>query len=169
MNEDRNTKMVSDTEHREVEAFLYREARLADQAQYDEWETLLTDDFEYWIPNSRGESDPKTTLSILYDNRARIATRIRQLKTGVRHAQDPASPMTRLISNIEIEPSDDGYSVRSNFMLGELQIQSTQDFHLWMGGLEHKLRRVDGALRMAGKKVLLINAGEPIPSLAFLI
>lgn len=164
------TTMITDTEFREVEGFVYREARHADLAQYDDWEALLADDFEYWVPNSLSGGDPKTTLSILYDNRTRIATRIRQLKTGVRHAQDPASPMARLISNIEIEADGDGgYRVRSNFILGELQIQSTQDFHLWIGRQEHRLRRIDGELRMSGKTVWLLNAGEPIPSLAFLI
>ena len=33
----------------------------------------------------------------------------------------------------------------------------------------HRLRRVDGELRMSGKTVVLINAAEPLPNLAFLI
>ena len=33
----------------------------------------------------------------------------------------------------------------------------------------HRLRRVDGALRMSGKTVVLINAAEPLPNLSFLI
>ena len=36
-------------------------------------------------------------------------------------------------------------------------------------GLEPPRRRVDGALRMSGKTVVLINAAEPLPNLSFLI
>jgi 3-phenylpropionate/cinnamic acid dioxygenase small subunit len=162
--------MISEPEFREVESFLYREARYTDTARYDDWEALLTDDFEYWVPNSLTDVDPRKTVSILYDNRARVATRIRQLKSGVRHAQDPASPMARVLSNIEAEADGpDAYRVHANFMLGELQVQSTQDMHMWIGRVEYKLRRVDGELKMAGKKVVLLNAGGAVPALAFLI
>jgi hypothetical protein len=41
--------------------------------------------------------------------------------------------------------------------------------HWWVGRTTHRLRRVDGQLRMSRKKVVLINAAEPLPNLAFLI
>ena len=162
--------MVSNEEYREVCDLLYLEARYADNAQYDEWESLLADDMEYWVPINRDNPDPNTQLSLLYDNRARVGTRIRMLKTGVRHAQVPPSPMARLISNVLVERlNDNEYKVSSNFMLGELQIQSTKDLHWWVGSLEHVLRRVDGTLKIARKRVNLINSQEAVPALAFLI
>ena len=63
---------------REVESFVYREARLADESRYSEWEALVTDDMHYWVPNGRADYDPATRLSYVNDNRARLATRIRQ-------------------------------------------------------------------------------------------
>jgi 3-phenylpropionate/cinnamic acid dioxygenase small subunit len=78
--------------------------------------------------------------------------------------------MARVLSNIEAEADGpDAYRVHANFMLGELQVQSTQDMHMWIGRVEYKLRRVDGELKMAGKKVVLLNAGGAVPALAFLI
>ena len=78
--------------------------------------------------------------------------------------------MTRLISNVEVESvGDDEYTVSSAFMLGELQIQSTGDLHWWIGRVEHRIRRVDGELKIARKRVDLINSKEPVPALAFLI
>ncbi|PYM43797.1 MAG: ring-hydroxylating dioxygenase subunit beta, partial [Candidatus Rokuibacteriota bacterium] len=41
--------------------------------------------------------------------------------------------------------------------------------HWWVGRATHRLRRVDGELRIRSKKVVLINAAEPLPNLAFLI
>jgi 3-phenylpropionate/cinnamic acid dioxygenase small subunit len=162
--------VVPADEHNEVCELLYREARYADHAQYDEWESLLTDDMVYWVPINRSDPDPDRQISLLYDNRARIATRIRMLKTGVRHAQVPASPMTRVISNVEVEKLENGeYRVHAAFMLAELQVQSTGDLHWWIGRTEHVFRRVDGTLKIARKRVDLINSQEAVPALAFLI
>lgn len=84
----------------EVEQFLYREARLADESDYDAWEALWTDDALYWVPVA-GTDDPARTMSVIYDNRSRIATRLKQVRTGKRYAQAPPSNLRRLVSNIE--------------------------------------------------------------------
>ena len=114
---------------------------------------------------------PDTHISHLYDNRARIDTRIKLLQTGNRYSQEPASLMRRLISNVEVTAGEGGGElvVESNFLLAELSIQSKHEMHWWVGRTTHRLRRVDGALRMAAKKVVLVNAAEPLPNLSFLI
>ena len=160
--------MLPYEEKEEVIAFIYLEARLADEARYDEWEALWTDEANYWVPRMDG-LDPATQVSHINDNRARIATRIAQLKTGYRYSQEPASPMRRLVSNIEIESTDNGYRVASNFLLLELAVQSTSDMHFWGGRVTHELARVGSELKMSRKKVVLVNGDEPIPNLAFLI
>lgn len=159
---------LSEAELREVTGFIHREARLADESRYADWEALWTDDGVYWVPRAEGH-DPNTHVSHIYDNRTRIATRVRQLLTGYRFSQEPASPMRRLISNIEISRTDDGYEVGSNFMLMEAVVQSTHELRIWAGRTTHRLRRVDGQLRLAYKKVVLVNGDEPVPTLAFLI
>ena len=62
--------MVSDAEYRAVVEFLYREARLADEARYAEWLALWTDDGVYWVPATTDpDADPDTHISHIYDNR----------------------------------------------------------------------------------------------------
>jgi 3-phenylpropionate/cinnamic acid dioxygenase small subunit len=163
--------MISDAEYKAVEAFLYKEARFADESRYDEWEALWEEDAVYWVPaTTREDADPNRHISHIYDNRARIATRIRLLKSGYRYSQTPASSMRRLISNIEIEKTDQGeFVVGSNFLLLELSIQAKHETHLWGGRTTHKLRRADGEFKMFWKNVVLVNADEPIPNLTFLI
>ncbi len=41
--------------------------------------------------------------------------------------------------------------------------------HWWAGRATHRLRRVDGEPRMSLKKVVLVNAAEPLPNLAFFV
>ena len=163
--------MVSDQDHQAVVEFLYREGRLADEARYAEWLALWTDDAVYWVPATTDPAaDPETRISHVYDNRSRLETRIKLLQTGHRYSQEPASLMRRLISNIEVEAGRDGELVAgSNFILAELSIQAKSEMHWWVGRATHHLRRVDGLLRMSLKKVVLINAAEPLPNLSFLI
>ncbi len=155
---------------REVEQFVYREARLQDELQYDAWEALWTDDGVYWVPANGNDSDPTRQVSIIYDNRARIATRIKQLHTGKRHSQTPPSSLRRLVSNVELLDDDKDGNVRvgANFLVYESRERGVT---LWAGRSEYTLRRVDagGALRMAHKKVTLVDNDRPLYTLAFLI
>jgi benzoate/toluate 1,2-dioxygenase subunit beta len=163
---------VSESLRREIEGFLYEEARLADESRYEEWESLVTNDVHYWVPAGPSDYDPASRLSYINDNRSRLATRIRQLRTGRRHSQTPPSAMRRLITNIELlsaNPAADEYEVGSNFVLYELAHQATGDLRIWAGRATHRLRRVDGRLRIAAKRVDLINAAGPLPNLTFLI
>ncbi|TWT15219.1 aromatic-ring-hydroxylating dioxygenase subunit beta [Reyranella sp. CPCC 100927] len=167
-----NVADVPEPLRREIEAFLYLEARLADESRYAEWEALVTDDMHYWVPKGAADYDPADRLSYINDNRARLATRIRQLATGLRHAQTPPSPMRRIVSNIEVLAADDiagTYTVASNFVLYELAVQSGATLRIWPGRVTHRLRRVDGALRMSQKIVELVTASVAQPNLAFLI
>jgi 3-phenylpropionate/cinnamic acid dioxygenase small subunit len=163
--------MISEADRQAVTEFLYREARLADEARYAEWLGLWTDDGVYWVPATTDPAaDPDKHLSHIYDNRARLETRVKLLQTGHRYSQEPASLMRRLVSNIEAQAVGGGeLSVESNFVLAELAIQAKHEMHWWVGRTTHRLRRVAGDLRMSHKKVVLINAAEPLPNLAFLI
>jgi benzoate/toluate 1,2-dioxygenase beta subunit len=162
--------MLSDAEYRVVVEFVYKEARLADEARYAEWLELWTDDGVYWVPATTDPgADPDKHLSHIYDNRGRIETRIKLLQTGHRYSQEPASLMRRLISNIEAAADGGELVAESNFALAELAIQAKHEMHWWVGRTTHRLRRVGGELRMCRKKVVLVNAAEPLPNLSFLI
>jgi len=54
----------------------------------------------------------------------------------------------------------------ANFLLLESRARGLQ---LWGGRAMYRLRRVDGALRLAYKKVVLVNLDEPLPTMGFLI
>lgn len=152
---------------REVEAFIYREGYLQDRHQYDAWEALWTDDGVYWIPANDDDGDPEKEMSIIYDNRSRIALRIRQFHTGRRIAQEPKSNLARVISNIEIVSlAGEDIHVRANAMIFE---SAARRDTIWGTRYEYTLRRIDGALRMARKKVILVNNSKALPNMAFLI
>jgi benzoate/toluate 1,2-dioxygenase beta subunit len=149
---------------REIEQFVFREARLADEQAYDEWEALWTDDGEYWVPAGIDRHDQ---IAIIDDNRSRIALRVAQLNTGKRHSQAPPSSVRKVVSNIELlDTAGDELSVGANFLAVEARNGATT---LWGGRVDYTLRRIDGTLRMACKKVSLVNRDQPLRTLAFLI
>ncbi|WP_220794051.1 aromatic-ring-hydroxylating dioxygenase subunit beta [Nocardioides pelophilus] len=159
-------------EVREVEQFLYREARLADENDYDGWEALWTNDALYWVPVD-GEGDhPRSTVSVIFDNRNRISTRMKQVKTGKRYAQAPPSNLRRIIGNVELiggrENAAGGVDleVGANFMALESRPRGNE---LWGGRVTYRLRQVDGQIRLVYKKVVLVDNERPLPTLGFLI
>lgn len=151
-----------------VTAFLYREARLQDEHQYEAWEKLWTDDGVYWVPANGANIDPEREMSIIYDNRSRIALRVRQLMTGKHFTQTPQSNLRRLVSNIELMDEQPGgdIAVASNSLIFE---SSLRDDTLWGARNEYRLRHVEGELRIAYKKVVLVNNAKAIYTLSFLV
>ncbi|KAA9166001.1 aromatic-ring-hydroxylating dioxygenase subunit beta [Amycolatopsis acidicola] len=152
---------------RQVEQFLFREARYADEHDYDAWEALWTDDALYWVPAGDDTSDPATVVAVVYDNRNRISTRLKQLRTGKRYSQSPPSNLRRTVSNVEflgVEGEDT--VVAANFVLAESRVRGTE---IWAGRTTYRLRVVDGELKLAYKKVDLVNADQALPTMAFLI
>jgi 3-phenylpropionate/cinnamic acid dioxygenase small subunit len=151
----------------EVTQFIYREARLQDEHQYETWEALWADDGVYWIPTDGEGGDPDQTMSIVYDNRSRIALRVKQLLTGRHFSQSPRSPLRRIVSNIEILGSDDAaIRAAANAMVFESHVRGDT---IWASRNEYVLRREANALRMVLKKVMLVNNDKALFSMAFLM
>ncbi|RLA07028.1 MAG: ring-hydroxylating dioxygenase subunit beta [Gammaproteobacteria bacterium] len=154
----------------EIENFLYREARMMDKHQFDDWEAMWSDKGVYWVPCAH-DSDPMTEVSIIYANRAGIATRLGRMRSKAMYVQDPRSICSRIVGNIEVYPGEDGgVTTYSTFNItefkrrGHLTHQTT-----WSGHSEHKLSRHGDQWLMDYKKVTLLNSDGEIPALGFLV
>jgi 3-phenylpropionate/cinnamic acid dioxygenase small subunit len=154
-------------EEAEIARFLAREARCMDEGRYDEWLSLWTEDGLYWVPCNHDDTDPMREVSLIYDDRVRLGERVERLKSGSVLAQQPSPRMRRVVSNIEIAARDGAETVvHSNFMLGIARPTGQQ---IWIGRSIHRLRGAGAALKIAHKKVLLINSDSEMPLLQFLI
>jgi benzoate/toluate 1,2-dioxygenase subunit beta len=149
-----------------VESFLYREARLMDAHQYDEWLALWHDDATYWVPCNADDIDPSQNVSIIYDRRGQLRSRIQRLKE-TSWLREQAPRLKRLVSNIEIESETDSeLVVNSSFIIAELHHHNQ---YLWAGSTTHKLVANGDGFKIKYKKVVLLNNNEPLPNLLFLI
>lgn len=151
----------------EIEQLLFREARLMDEHRYEEWLSLWTNDAVYWVPCGHEDTDPLRQVSIIYDNRTKLGDRVSRLQSGSVMAQDPKPRLRRVVSNVEIESAGGAETtVGSNFIL--VQARNNQQL-IWCGRSIHKLRAESGGLKIAHKKVLLVNSEQEMPVLQFLI
>jgi biphenyl 2,3-dioxygenase beta subunit len=156
----------------EVEAFLYREARLLDERKFEEWLDLFTDDAIYWMPGrtnpwrAQGVAESVTKpgeLAIFEETKGTLATRVARLRTGLAWAEEPASRTRHLITNVEVEQREQPgeLTVRSNFLVYRAQLELDKD--LFVGAREDVLRRLDGGLKIARRTLLMedvvLNSG----------
>lgn len=154
-------------DRQEIENFLYKEARLLDQGNFNDWLELFTEDSIYWAPANRYEIDPNQEVSLIYDDRGRMGDRVWRLQSGLAYSQEPASRTRHLISNVEIvESSAEKVVTSSSFAIFEMRkgVQRT-----YAGRFEHHLRPADGGWKIAFKKIELINNDDPIDNLTFLL
>jgi 3-phenylpropionate/cinnamic acid dioxygenase small subunit len=145
----------------EVQQFLHREAHLLDQRRFDEWLALFTTDVRYWMPvvttpdASRPAVARDDDLAWFDDDHASLTLRVRRLRGELAHAEHPPSRTRRLIGTILVEPSPiaDELCVQSNFLV--YRTRRERDLDLFVGTREDTLRRVDGAWRIARRKLVL--------------
>lgn len=160
---------------REIEQFLYREARLLDDRQFHQWLDLLTDDIRYWMPlrsnrypaiskaisirdGSRYEEEDiskENELAIMDETKDSLERRIARLDTGMAWAEDPPSRTRHFISNIEVHSGEQASELKvySNFIMYRNRAEKEQDFYV--GSREDILRRVEGGWKIAYRKVIL--------------
>jgi 3-phenylpropionate/cinnamic acid dioxygenase small subunit len=164
------TDIAETVNERTVEQFLYREARLLDENAYDAWLALWdAEDILYWVPSNADDIDPATHISVIYDERGRLEERIGRLSSRSAWAQDPPSRLSRIVANVELDPEasePQTIVVHSKFNLTELR-RDRLTTHA--GRLTHHLRVVGGELRIARKKVILVNNDGYLGNLTFLL
>lgn len=140
----------------EVEQLLYHEAWLLDHGRLDEWLALYTDDATYWIPLQADQADPLTTSSIVYDDRRLLEVRVRQFQHPRAHARVPAPRTVHQVGNVHVlEAGTNELRIASTLTLVEYRRERQR---VWGALVEHRLRRTAGGLRIASKRVDLVNS-----------
>ncbi len=146
----------------EVEQFYYAEAALLDERRFTEWLDLLTSDIHYWMPIRRtvmnADLDQEFTkpgaMAFFDDDKTMLEARVKKLATGYAWSEDPPSRTRHMVNNVRILAVDgDELTVESNFHLYRTRLESEEDG--WLGRRRDRLRRVDGALRIAERHVFL--------------
>lgn len=142
----------------QLTAFIYGEARLLDEQRWDDWLALFADDGHYWMPLTPGQTDARLQTSLLYEDKLLLRVRTERLNGARTFSQQPRSRCHHLLQAPQVEARDDAagtFRLRTAFHYVETR---RDEQTLYAGWATHDLRVVDGALRIALKRVDLVNS-----------
>lgn len=146
--------------HDEASGLICREATYLDRHRWDDWIGLYTEDAVYWVPSWVNEEettdDPELQLNLIYlRNRGGLEDRVFRIESRDSYASVPLDRTVHMVGNIVVGEERGGeVEVTANCLVhsygkkGGLTRGSLYDF---------TLRRVDGALRIARKKITFID------------
>lgn len=143
---------------REIEEFLFHEVDLLDRRRFDDWMDLFTEDGIYWVPMQEGQENPHDSHSIFHDDKPLMAVRMSRLRDPANYAQTPPSRTRHLVANVVLEENQSGdgeIHVRSSLIMFEYRMETQRVFG---GEARHRLRREADRLRIAWKRVDLVNS-----------
>jgi benzoate/toluate 1,2-dioxygenase beta subunit len=141
-------------------AALYREARLLDDRQWEEWLACYAEDVSYWMPawddDDRLTEDHETQISLMYyPDRGGLEDRVFRIKTERSSASMPEPRTSHSITNVEVlAERESEVDLRYNFHTLSHRYRITDQY---FGTAYVTLRRVGDALLIARKKIVLKN------------
>lgn len=121
---------------RAITRFLYDEAELVDNMEWDTWLECMHPDIYYWAPvrenrvaRERSEEFyPKGTSVYFEEGHEYLRQRVFRLQTNMAWAEEPPSRSRHLVTNIRIDAREDGnFNVRSNFLIYRSRGERSQD------------------------------------------
>ena len=149
---------LSDDALEAIGLLLCRETEYLDQARYDDWLALFSEDCRYWIPASKEQTDPVNNISLFYEDRDLMAMRIKRIQHPRAHSLE--NPVTtshvtgdKVIEGVNADTSE--LTVTTRFLMAEHQ---RGEQRLFAGVYRYHLRREAGGYKISLKRVDLINA-----------
>ncbi|MCL4745422.1 MAG: aromatic-ring-hydroxylating dioxygenase subunit beta [Burkholderiaceae bacterium] len=135
---------------------------MLDERRWHEWLELFTEDCEFWVPTWLDEgqlaSNPGSQLSLIYySSRAPLEDRILRIESGRSPASTPLRRTSHHLSNLLVEAASDSEILVRSASTCMIYDPHTTRIETLSGWTRHTLRLVDGAWRIARKKVVIIN------------
>lgn len=115
-------------------AFLYKEARLLDDRNWDSWLALYDEQCTFWMPawDDNGEltEDPQSEISLIwYGRRAGLEDRVFRIRTERSSATIPDTRTSHNITNVEvIEQANGIVKLRFNWHTMSIRYNHTDHF-----------------------------------------
>ena len=138
--------------------FLYEEVRMLDEGRFSEWLDLWLPEGFYWMPLDYKQTDPLTCTSLLYEDDFMRKLRVERLNGERTFSQKPKSRCSHVIQRPFIDKFDlDAGEFQTNTSMHYVETRLDEQFLLALTAT-HDLKLVDGKLRIANKRVDLLNS-----------
>lgn len=151
----------------EVQQFLHYEADLLDRRRFDAWLELLDEQIIYRMPLARnvrraamGTEYTQPGETAWFDEGIEtLRQRVAQINTGMHWAEEPASRISHLVTNVTIArvdahaPGGEQVGVRSRFLVYQNRLQG--EVSLFVGKREDVLRRHGRGWKILSRDIYL--------------
>jgi 3-phenylpropionate/cinnamic acid dioxygenase small subunit len=161
--------------YREVTNFLYLESDLIDQKKYRDWLGMTTEDVSYFMPaRVSKEREAGVTLvskgGFIIDDREALENRIKREETEYAWSENPPSMTRHFVTNIRscTGKKEDELNVTSNVLLW-IHRQDDLQYDLFSYQRQDVLRRVNGILKLAARKIIPDQTRLTIERISFLL
>jgi len=142
--------------HREVEQFLYLQAELLDDKQWQAWIDLFAPDGTYWMPVAPEQTEWESSPSIFIEDKLLMEIRKGRVSHPNAWSQAPHWETNHLVSHVAIESNAGGeIVVRSRFHMMELRRDDVRHF---AGSYRHQLKKTKEGFRIKLQRVDMTNA-----------
>ena len=144
-----------------VTTLIYDEALKIDAKAWDEWLALYTEDAVFWMPAWKSElettNDPDIQLNLIYiKGRQGLADRVFRLRSGESFASVPLERTTHVVGNVLIRAAnDDAIEAVANWIVHTYNSRGATTTR--SGRYDYTIKRVESGLRIARKKITMID------------
>lgn len=157
---------ISDADEKRVTRFLHHEARLLDEDMFKDWLALFADECFYWLPLEKGQENGFDTISLIFDDRKLLETRVRRVTHAWFHAQTPKSRLMHFVTNIVVDRTGDGFTATSQQLIAEHRLDRVREYH---AKVTHDLIEDGEQLRIRQKRIDLIDSEGEHRGIAILL
>ena len=142
---------------RELIDFVVHEARLLDEQRFEEWLDLFTEDSYYWMPLEWGQTDPRLTASLMYEDKLLLRVRVERLKGNRTYSQKPKSRCHHVLQVPQVDSRDEAANLYSTWTPMHYVETRFDEQVLYAAWAKHQLTVLDGRIRIKLKRVDLVN------------
>lgn len=138
--------------------FIYAEARMLDEGSYSDWLDLWLPDGHYWMPLDYKQTDPINETSLLWEDSFMLRLRVERLNGARTFSQKPKSRCHHVIQRpfVDIFDLENG-EFQTNTSMHYVETRLDDQILLALTAT-HDLKLLEGKLRIANKKVELLNS-----------
>ena len=142
----------------EIQNFLFHEANLLDERQWDNWLDLYLENAEYWVPYKWDQQSPTDHVSLFYEDFTLLRMRIDRLKNELSPTETPPSRTNHHITNVTIL-DDRAESLTAKAYL--IFVEYRRNEQRWFSArVTWNLKILEGAIRISAKRVDLLNSDQ---------
>ncbi len=144
-----------------VEQFLYKQAEILDERQWEAWLDLFTKNGKYWMPANPEQETGEGVPNIFYEDLYLMDMRIRRVEHPYAHSQKAGHRTSHVVSNVIIESEDEASGdivCRSRFHMIEYRLEAQRYFG---GKYTHNLKKTDDGYKIQLQRVDIANVEGP--------